>query len=288
VTREVAGTLGLAVFLGLAWMGYAALFQGLGRAELVVREIGGLVASETGGRSVTLVAHQEVRAGARIVASEGGRAVLATEDDTVRLVLAPSAALRVVGVGPDSVALELEQGRVRATVHPGGAALALGIGATRVHATDAELEVARDGDEVGAVVRRGAVGLEGVPGVMTLAAGERLVRDAEVVARAPLSEDLLLAVAPPERSHTRSLDAQVRGRTAPRARVRVRRGGPSGAASWVEGRAESDGTFVLSVPLDEGANRLVVEARDVLGSVAVAEVSVIRDTRAPVVAVEVR
>ncbi|MEN9787670.1 MAG: Glucodextranase, domain [Pseudomonadota bacterium] len=288
MTRDRAGAIGLFGFLGAAWLGYAAIFEGFGRTELVVREIGGLVSSESEGRTVTLVAHQEVPPGARVEASEGGRAVLGTEDGAVRLVLTPSAALRVVSVAPDAVALELERGLVQATVHPGGTSLALGAGATRLRVRDAAFEMARDGDDVGAVVRRGTVGVEGVPGLTALTAGERFVRAADDVARAPLSEDLLLAVAPPEEARTRSPEVEVRGRTAPRARVRAGRRGASGATSWVEGRAAPDGTFVVRVPLEEGANRLVVEARDVLGSVAVAEVAVTRDTRAPVVAVEVR
>lgn len=288
MTREGAGALGIALFLGVAWLGYAAIFEGLGRTQLVVREIGGLVASESDGRTVMLVAHQEVGPGARIVASEGGRAVLGTDDGALRLALAPAVALRVVAVERDAVSLELEHGRVRATVHPGGAALALGAGATRFRATDAEVAVAREGDEVGAIVTRGAVTLDGVPGVSGLTAGERLVRADDTVVRAPLAEELLLAVVPPVETHTRALDADVRGRTAPRARVRAGRLDVSGATVWTEGRAGADGAFVLRVALEEGSNRLVVEARDVLGGVAVAEVSVTRDTRAPVVSVEVR
>ncbi len=77
---------------------------------------------------------------------------------------------------------------------------------------------------------------------------------------------------------TKQGEAEVRGRVADASRVTLRIGGAEVAVA-------ADGSFAATVPLPaEGANTLRAEAADAAGNAGSAEVTVVRDTEAPVVA----
>ena len=71
----------------------------------------------------------------------------------------------------------------------------------------------------------------------------------------PIPEELLLSVIWPEPEHA-APSAQVAGKVGPSSRVRV---------NGVEAPVRPDGRFLSTVPLAVGANKVEVEARDILG-----------------------
>lgn len=282
--RELGALLVLLAVAVAGWLGWRALF-GSGGARFEIVEVRGDVRHEDGlGGTAAAAPGLVVDARDRLVAGEGAEAVLAFGEQT-RVTLEASSSLRVVGVDEEGVKLELEGGRVHATVRPGSGTVGVVAGDREIVAEDADFTAARDADgTLGVVAERGDVGVRGVPGATQVRAGERLLVPAEGSALlAPAAESLLLYVAGPSAPRTRDSSAEVRGRTAPGARVRVGRG-----AAWTEVRADGSGEWVARVDLAEGANEVEVEARDVLGNRARSTVSVVRDTRAPAVGVEIR
>jgi hypothetical protein len=282
VSRELAAIVALVGLLVAAWVGYGIVFAEGGESVVVATLSGDVSVSGAPG-----AAGAAVRASDRVVSGAGGRAVLEVRDGrgeaTARISVDPSTSIRLLQVDAAGARLELEGGRVRATVRPGGDRVGVVAAGREISVADADAVVARDGDVVGVEALKGAVELLGVAGVERLAEGERVTVSGEGLLRAPVTDALLLYVAP-TRERTREDHAEVQGRCAPGAVVRVRRAGASvdaGAGGWVETRADTTGAFVAVVPLIEGDNTLVIEARDVFGAVAVSEARVVRDTTAP-------
>ena len=279
--RRLLPLLVLPLLLLLAWLGYQALFEGLGGTSLTVATVEGIVARDRAGVRLPMLAGDTIGANDRIRAGAGGRAVLDAGEGT-RMVLDAGADVQVVSVASDEVHVALEGGRLRATVRAEGARVAVGAGADTFSLRDADATLARDGDVVAVEVERGAVEATAAGRSVRASAGERLVVTASEAEVDAANEELLLTLAESP-SMTRALDLEVRGRTFARARVRV---GQTG--TWTEGRADPSGRFALRVPLREGANAITVESVDVLGRAAQQEVRVVRDTRAPVLGVEVQ
>jgi hypothetical protein len=283
VKREVLAVLALLAFTALAVLGYAMLFEGFGSAGLDVVELRGGVAMDDGAGQRALLRGATVRAGGEVIAGSDGYAVLAAGNG-LRVTVAPDATVRVTAITAREVRLELERGRVEATVRAAGPRLEVEAGAARASALDADFVVVRDGAAVGLESTRGRVDVGGIVGVEALDAGERVVATAGVLVRAAAGEQLLLAVTPLPATRVRAGTASLAGRTAPGARVQVLRG----EDIVVTGVAGPDGAFRLDAVLLEGDNHFVVEARDLLGAARVAEVQVTRDTTAPTIGVEVR
>ncbi len=281
--REVLAALALLAFTALAVLGYAMLFEGFGSAGLDVVELRGGVAMDDGAGQRALLRGATVRAGGEVIAGSDGHAVLAAGNG-LRVTVAPDATVRLTAITAREVRLELERGRVEATVRAAGPRLAVEAGAARASALDADFVVVRDGTAVGLESTRGRVDIDGIVGVEALDAGERVVATAGVLVRAAAGEQLLLAVTPLPATRVRAGTASLAGRTAPGARVQVLRG----EDIVVTGVAGPDGAFHLDAMLLEGDNHFVVEARDLLGAARVAEVQVTRDTTAPTIGVEVR
>jgi hypothetical protein len=281
LTRTFASVASLLALLVAAWVGYQALFEGLGRTSLLVASVEGRVARDHEGTSVTMLPGETLDANDRIRAGEGGRAVLEAGDGA-RLVLDAGADVQVVAIARDEVRVALEGGRLRATVRPEGPRVAVGAGAGAFTIRDADATLARDGDVVAIEVERGSVEAGVGSDVSRLEAGNRMTVAGGEADIDDANEALLLTLADPPAT-TRGLDLEVRGRTYPRARVRAGQGG-----AWRDARADANGAFALRVPLREGTNVLTVESTDVLGRAAQQEVRVVRDTRAPVLGVEVQ
>ncbi len=281
--RELLASLGLLAFTALAVVGYAVIFEGCGSAGLDVVELRGGVALDDGSGPRALLRGAAVRAGGEVIAGADGHAVLAAGNG-LRVTVAPEATVHLTAITAREVRLQLERGRVEATVRVAGPRLTVDAGAARASAQDADFVVVRDETAVGLEALRGRVEIGGIGGVDALDAGERVVATGRAALRSATGEQLLLAVTPLPAARVRAGTASISGTTAPGARVQLFRGDEVVASVT----AATDGAFHLDAPLVEGDNHFAVEARDLLGEARVAEVHVTRDTTAPTIGVEVR
>lgn len=216
-------------------------------------------------------------AGDRIVSGNGGRAVLGLGDNT-RVAVDASTSVTVLGVNPEGVRIELDGGRVRATVRPGSGRVGVVASGREIVADDADFTAVRDDEGTLAVVsERGSLALLGVAGVSEIGAGDELLLPAGgSPLRAPASEALLLQVVWPAPPRTREREVELKGKTQPKAKVRV-----SGGAKPVTAVADAEGHFRVSITLAEGENRLAVVATNLLGRETEVQAQVVRDTTAP-------
>ncbi len=283
--REIQALAVLLLVLGLGWLGYRSLFGDAGGSRLTVASVQGTVSRvDVLGEEAPATAGQALRPRERLVAGEGGRAVLSLGPDS-RVTVEEKSAVRVVSADDAGVRLELEGGRVQATIRPGSGQVGISADGRTVVTEDADFSAARGEDgTLGVTTERGSLSLEGVEGAVRLGAGNRLV-----VARggaafvAPATEELLLSVAWPTAARTREETVEVRGRTEPGASVRIGREG-----AWTVVTADPKGEFAARVPLAEGTNDLRVEATSVLGDAIAVNSTVVRDTTAPNVGVQIR
>ncbi|TNE89103.1 MAG: hypothetical protein EP330_11735 [Deltaproteobacteria bacterium] len=249
---------------------------GAGRQKLVLTEVEGKVLLARDGDALPSTVGQALTGAEQIQTGERSRAVLSFGDET-RIRVGESASLEVVAVGPDGVDIELEGGAVQATVRPTASPVRIGSRGREVQATDAEFAVAVQGEAMLVESRRGDLMTQGLPGVGALKEGARVVvgmGGAEVM---PIPEDLLLDVDWPTDKRTRAASTEVRGTTAPGARVVVR-----GGSEEVRAEASLDGSFVAHLSLVEGKNPVTVEATDLFGEKVAVEVVLVRDTQGPV------
>jgi hypothetical protein len=210
-----------------------------------------------------------------IVTGADSRAVL-TLGPSTHIRLGPTSSLEVVEVDASAVSLELQDGRLHATVRPDSGAVRVGNRGRAVVATSGAFDVGVAGDVMQVSASDGALSLSGVDATH-LAAGEQATlvdRHADV---GPASEELLLAVQWPTEGRTRAEATVVTGTTQAGARVRLRWDGGEVRIS-----ADEAGRFHASIPLDEGENQLSVEAEDALGHRAEDEGELqVRDTTGP-------
>ncbi len=267
----------------LGGLGYRAIFGGTGGAQLILETTHGEVLVESGGGSAPARPATRLRANDRLVTARGGQAVLTLGGES-RLTVEESSSLTVLGLEADGVRIELEGGRIQATIRPGGASLGVVTGGGEIQADDADFAIQID--ERGAAVEttRGSLELMGFLEIEGLSAGERLlVLDNNAPVRTPIPEDLLLEVRWPDRLKTREDVMVIIGETEPGARVQgATRGGASSAV------ADHLGRFELHVPLAEGDNALAIEATGMMGERAEVARAVIRDGSAPVADIEIR
>ncbi|MBN2799260.1 MAG: FecR domain-containing protein [Deltaproteobacteria bacterium] len=244
---------------------------------LVVAEVIGPVSLLGGqGEALTIGPGTRLSAHQRVATGPDARAVLALGDET-RVRLGPESSVTVRSVDAEVVRLELEDGRLQATVRPSSGALSVTAGGREVLATDADLAMAVSGEVEVIQVDRGEAALVGVQGVRALERGERLTLrgDADPQLGA-IPEDLLLTVRWPGRN-TREDSVAVSGATEPGAAVQVRSG-----ATLLQTQADRDGAFSVVLPLVEGHNPVEIEATGVMGDYRELAGSVERDTKGPV------
>lgn len=246
--------------------------------RLVLAEIRGQVALEGPGRDGTAASGTELKANDLVRTAAGARAVLELDGGS-RVRIGPSSSVVIDAVDATGVSLDLEGGALKATVRPESGPLSVNGAGLTVQATDADFDLGIDPTDTDLMVvetTRGEVAVMGAD-VARIAAGSRAVISERRAAVGPIPEDLLLSVAWPEASRTRSEKTVVSGQTAPGARVQL-----SGGFGQLVLHADAQGNFEAVVPLLEGKNELVVVAFDLLGEKAdVRGVLQTRDTRGP-------
>jgi len=269
---------------------YQLLFGSPVSTSLVIQQSSGGVEVEARGERAAARVGGRLGEADLIVTREDGRAVLsiATGEEVGELILERGSSLKVLGEDEDGLRVELQAGRVEATVQPGGRGVGVLAAGREVRARDADFAVVvREGGEgardVAAEVRRGRVALEGFGERLELEAGERVLAPAgEPVTALRVPEALLLQVAWPDKLRVREEALTIEGRTEPGARVFIEAGGER-----VEAEVEGD-RFTAVVPLVDGENEVVIEADGVLGDAARERREVVRDGQGPTADFEVR
>ena len=282
--REALALVVLAVLLLFGWVGYQAMFGAGGQSPLLITSVEGDVRKVDGtGGTVAAVVGLRVGAQDRLSAASGGRATLSLGADT-RLTLDENSSIRVTAVNDEEVKLELEGGKMQATVKKGGGKVGVASKGREVQAVDADFSAGVSVDGTLAVeASRGDLSVTGVPGATSLASGQRLVTaEGGSPLLSAVSDQLLLNVDWPE-TRQRAEVVVVTGVTEPGARVLVTQG-----STEVEARANAKGEFTVRVALLEGENRVKVRAVSVLGNSADIEHALERDTTPPTVGLEIR
>lgn len=271
----------------------------MARAPIEVWEIEGSVQRDHGGELAAAAPGMTVSQGDRILTGPDGRAVLmapppqgapeGTPGQPIRVGHGTSA--RLVRSTDEVVELELERGQVRARVRaPAGAprtAVRVTAQGRGVQTADGEVAVAVDDEQRLAVeVAEGEATLEGVTGVSRVLAGQRvLARPGQSARVYAVTDEPLLDVKWP--GSTRAATVTLTGSVEPGARVRwVESGAEQGAVHEV--RADDEGRFSLQVQLNEGAQTVTLEVVDAFGRARRATASVVRDTTAPRIEVDLR
>lgn len=256
--------------------GYFALFDDVSEEAVTLQRVTGPVSVLSGGDTQQAEEGETLEPGDQLTAGAGGQAVLAFGEQS-SIVLEAESTLKLRGRDDQGLQVELEGGRIRATVRPGDGRLAVNRGGQRVDATDARFEVGVDDEGVLQVrADEGELGLVGFGGREGLGPGERI---SLVPGGDPWvsDEDRALLL---ELDSVPDLIAQreqvLTGRTDPHARIRV-----EGGVQPVSGRADAEGIWRLTVPLKEGDNALLVVASDPLGQEREQTWQVAVDTRPP-------
>lgn len=281
MSRELRAFAILGLLLVMAALGYRVLFMGPAGAALTLVEVQGAVSRIDGlGGARAAKAGEVLGASDRIQAGADGRAVLGFGPES-RVSVEANSSIRVTGVDEGGVQLELEEGRVRATVRPGAGRLRVDADGRALSAEDADFTAIRQGANLAVEGERGTVAVSGVPGVGEVKAGERLVapKDGNPLT-APANDALLFHVVWPDERQTRKDKVQVAGTTEPGATVTLGRPG-----SEVTVKADGSGKFVAEVELGEGENTIRARAVGAFGNVAEVEVKIVRDTTAPTIGV---
>lgn len=272
--RDVLTVLVVAVaVLALGLLGYRFLFGDEDLDPLTIRRVEGAVQHVRAGSANDAEVGTVLQAEDLLRAGEGGRAVLSFGEDS-QLVVDESSALRVLGKGDDGLRVELQNGRVEATVRRGGPALDVVTGERSVRAEDGRFTIARDDENTFVQLDEGELTLDGFGEIARLGAGETVVAREDGVTQR-LDDDLLLEVSWPEEA-TRSERVALSGKTDPGARVRVR-----GGVEEVVVDADASGLWSAEVRLKEGENELVVLATDALGRTRESDFEMLRDTIPP-------
>jgi hypothetical protein len=267
----------LVVLLGLA--GYRLIFGAEDDADaLFIRSVaGGVDAIDRDGRRTPASAGQSLKPMERVETRGDGHAVLAFgEANTVSL--QHGTTIKVLSVSSEGVRLEMDGGRVEATVRPGRGSLDIVSRNREVVAENAVFMVGVNSEgTLAAEAREGNLRIYGVEALNELAEGQRIVAPVEAPGvLAPISRSLLLEVMWPQESRTREAEVSVRGRTDPGAMVSVR---ASDVLTTVV--ADAEGRFEAAVPLQQGPNPLEILSEDPLGRQAREEKELTRDNEPP-------
>jgi FecR protein len=267
---ELGAVLLLILILGLAALGYRIFFVDP-IPGVVLQRVEGEVRTHSADGSRASAAGERLQVQDRVISGAGGRAVLSIGGGS-ELSLAEKSTIQLLSVDAEGVHIALEGGRVDATVRPGSRRLDVTAAGQEFSTTDGDFSAAVD-EEGNLAVRSSRGSLNARDRV--LSAGERLTPDGSA------TENLLLTVDwPPARSNAARV--WVQGRTEPGARVEIT--GPSGPLKTTAGK---DGSYKVELVLVEGENKLVVEATSLLGEVVRSESSLVRDTTAPTIRVQI-
>lgn len=259
MARSLTWLGGLVVLLGLLGSLYTYLGLEPGTAPFTLEEVDGGVALGRDGVEAQAQEGVALRTGDRVRTDAEAYAILSREGGSP-IRLEGNTQVQVLAVDEGMLDLELERGQVRARVRPDAGAVRLTSEGRGVLATDADLAMAVDTDAGLAVeVDQGRVSVQGVSGVFSVDAGQRLVaaRDGEGVVR-DIPEELLLDVAWPEPGRVE--EVTVVGQTEPGSRVRLVRPGTSEVV-----HAGLAGRFALPVVLAAGDNEVELAVTDPFG-----------------------
>lgn len=282
LSRELRALLLVAAIFVVGAGVYRLLFvKEAGERFQIVNVSGDVRHVDSDGESDLAKQGDRLEAGDRIVSGDGGRAILGLGENT-RVAVDASTSVRVLGVNAEGVRLDLEGGRVQATVRPGGGRVGVVAGDREIVADDADFTAVVDEEGTfGVTSERGSLALLGVAGMSQLRSGDEVViPKGGTPLSAPASEALLLQVVWPAPPRTRERDVELTGNTQPGAKVAV-----IGGTKPISVKAGPDGTFRVMVPLAEGQNRLAVVATSVMGKEAKVDAELVRDTQAPSVGV---
>lgn len=280
--RDVLKVLAVAVaVLLLGFLGYRGLFGAAEGETLRVDVLEGevfVVGAERNRAALgdVLGAEETLEAG------EGGRAVLSFGDGGA-LTVEPETKIRVLPSQGDGLRIELDGGRIQATVRE-GSPLGVVSGGREVRADgEADFAIARTEDSTYVSTEKGEVSLRGFGDITELGAEQVLIAPDEGEPRLdPASRALLLEVEWPSDAVRRER-LPVQGRADPGSKVRLRVDGELAA----EVNADAQGEWSAEVLLKEGPNVLVVEIEDPLGRRSTLEQVVDLDTTPPQLTVEV-
>jgi len=266
------------VIVAVSAISWRALFDPGPADALVVTAAQGARLQRAGrGSSQPVAAGLLIEGRDQLVVGTGGHAVLELGQGT-RMELGANASVRVLSVDARGARVELEGGRLEARVTPGSPVLGVESRGRTVVATDAAFTVGVDEDGTLAVrPETGRLSVEGVRGVTSVEAGERLTVPTNgpgVVDEA--TRALLLSVDWPAGT-VREPTAPLTGRSAPHARVEVR--SPGGSVETT--RADASGRFALEVSLEEGPNPLEVVVSEPIGAQQQTAQTVERDSQPP-------
>jgi hypothetical protein len=244
--------------------------------SLLVKSAERTVLESPDGTTRSLSIGDVVSQGQRLRTAEGGSALVASGESEVQI--KSSTSMLIKKLDETGMDIELENGRFSAHVRHGAPSVRVSNGGRSVYATDADFELAADPDGTFALdAARGTVALEGLPGIGSVGAGERLTHvPGSPAVKSSIPEQLLLEVAWPDDNVTRDAQMTVHGRTDPYARVKVGRDG-----HWQEVRADAEGSFRTDIALEEGPNPLEVRARDAMGQEEHASTAIERRTKPP-------
>jgi hypothetical protein len=276
---ERLALLAVAVIGLLAWVAWRFLFGGATAGTLLVLESSGEVQRIGEGPAEVVAVGTALEEQDRLVAGPDGRAVLGLGART-RVTLSENTAVKVLGADRRGVRLELENGKVQATVKRGGGSVGIVSGGRELVEEDGDITVARDRNgTLVAEVTRGEARVLGMEGVDHLGAGERLVDpiDGDPLT-GPVPDALLLNVVWPEARRGRLRSMEVSGKTEPGATV---------SGGGVTTRAGPDGGFRMVVPLEEGQNPVDLKVVNALGQSTTVRETFWRDTTPPSVGVQV-
>ena len=268
--------------LGVGFVAWRFLFSDSGEAPLTIALVRGAVELERGGATAPAVAGTALQGDDRVISGEDGVAVIAVGEES-ELTLEAGSTMRVVGLDEQSVEVEMEDGRVRAVVRPGGYGVSVLAGDRAIRTTSGEFTAGvRDG-AAAVEVSRGSVSLEGFGGLTVLQSGDRVLAPREgEPRRVPIPDELLLEVAWPTRRSRRE-QVTLAGETEPGARVSIR--SPAGV---LEAVADSEGRFEVTVSLAAGDNPVLVQTEGLLGQTRSMKQLLVRDEEAPTADFEVR
>lgn len=260
-----------ALVLVLGWLGYRAFFAEGAAPELVLTQVEGSVERVRSGSSEPAVVGTSLGADDQLKAGPGATAVLRVGEDG-QITMSEESSVRVLGATADGVRLELEDGRIEATVRPGSGALGVVAGEREVVATDGTFGVARTDDAVYVSGRDGSVELVGFGDLERLEAGQSVVAaDGEAAVLTDEQRALLLTVAWPDAQPFPVEQVWVEGATNPNASVELQTA--DGAVATVAG---ADGVFRAEVPLREGPNPVTLVVVDAMGRTEQTTVELIR------------
>jgi hypothetical protein len=280
--RDVFKVLAVAVaVLLLGFLGYQGLFGEGASDGLRVSQVQGDVFVVGAERTLAelgdvLGSEETLEAGA------GGRAVLSFGGGG-ELTLEPETKIRVLPSQGDGLRIELDGGRIQATVRD-GSPLGIVSGSREVRADGrAAFQVARSQGSTYVSAQEGALNLRGFGDITELNADEVVVApDGGSPRLDPASRALLLEVEWPSDAVRRER-LPVQGRADAGSSVALRVDGE--VASLVE--VDADGEWQAEVLLKEGPNVLQVEITDPLGRTQTLEQVVDLDTTPPKLTVEV-